>query len=115
MGVVNRHTFGFLHLLPLDFDQPGLVQAFELLHHVGMLGRQVGHLARVGGEVVMLVGIEEVDDEFLAVLDEAALREHLAERLVHYKLPATFEVVNTLLRDDAGKMRRSALRDERLR
>jgi len=48
-------------------------------------------------------------------LDEAALREHLAERLVHYKLPATFEVVNTLLRDDAGKMRRSALRDERLR
>jgi len=48
------------------------------------------------------------------LLDEEALRGHLAERLVHYKLPASVEVVNTLLRDDAGKMRRSALRAARL-
>ena len=40
---------------------------------------------------------------------------HLAERLVHYKIPASIEIVTTLLRDDAGKMRRSALREERLR
>ena len=47
-------------------------------------------------------------------VDEAGLRAHLALRLVHYKIPATIETVTTLLRDDAGKMRRSALREERL-
>ncbi|MEI8239959.1 MAG: AMP-binding protein [Actinomycetota bacterium] len=45
-------------------------------------------------------------------LDE--LRTFLAERLVVYKLPRTFEFVDTPLRDDAGKVRRSALRAERL-
>jgi len=47
-------------------------------------------------------------------LDEAALRDHLQERLVGYKLPRSIETVAEPLRDDAGKMRRSALRDERL-
>jgi len=47
-------------------------------------------------------------------IDAEQIRAHLAERLVHYKIPATVEVVTTLLRDDAGKMRRSALRAERL-
>jgi bile acid-coenzyme A ligase len=45
-------------------------------------------------------------------LDE--LKQFLAERLVVYKLPRTFEFVDTPLRDDAGKVRRSALRQERL-
>jgi bile acid-coenzyme A ligase len=39
------------------------------------------------------------------------LRAHLAERLVRYKIPRSFELVDTPLRDDAGKVRRSALRD----
>ena len=47
-------------------------------------------------------------------LDAAALRAHLAERLAGYKLPRTFEFVNEPLRDDAGKIRRVALRTERL-
>jgi bile acid-coenzyme A ligase len=42
------------------------------------------------------------------------LRAHLAERLVRYKVPRTFERVEEPLRDDAGKVRRSALRSERL-
>jgi bile acid-coenzyme A ligase len=37
-----------------------------------------------------------------------------AERLVAYKRPRTVEFVDTTLRDDAGKVRRSALRDARL-
>ena len=36
------------------------------------------------------------------------------ERLVRYKVPRTVEIVNVPLRDDAGKVRRSALRAERL-
>jgi bile acid-coenzyme A ligase len=38
----------------------------------------------------------------------------VADRLVAYKLPRTVEFVDVPLRDDAGKMRRSALRDARV-
>jgi bile acid-coenzyme A ligase len=49
---------------------------------------------------------EDVSDE--------ELRAHLAARLLTYKLPRTFERSAEPLRDDAGKMRRSALRAARL-
>jgi len=42
------------------------------------------------------------------------LRAHLADRLVAYKIPRSFEFVSEPLRDDAGKLRRSALREARL-
>ena len=45
-------------------------------------------------------------------LDEAARDAFLAERIAGYKLPRTVEFVDTPLRDDAGKARRSAVRDE---
>ena len=47
-------------------------------------------------------------------IDEETLQAHLAERLVRYKIPRSFEYVRDPLRDDAGKVRRSALRDERV-
>ena len=43
----------------------------------------------------------------------ATLRPHLEERLVRYKIPRTFELTREPLRDDAGKVRRSALRAAR--
>jgi len=48
-----------------------------------------------------------------AVSDEA-LREHLVEHLVVYKIPRSIERVSEPLRDDAGKVRRSALREARI-
>ena len=45
-------------------------------------------------------------------LDEATLRSFLADRLVRYKVPRSFRFVTEPVRDDAGKVRRSALRDE---
>ena len=48
------------------------------------------------------------------VCDEL-LRAHLAERLVGYKIPRSFERSEEPLRNEAGKVRRSALRAERLR
>ena len=42
------------------------------------------------------------------------LQRHLSERLVVYKRPRSFEFVTEALRDDAGKVRRTALRDERI-
>ena len=44
-----------------------------------------------------------------ASVTEDELRAFLGERLVRYKVPRTFELVDWLVRDDAGKVRRSAL------
>ncbi len=46
-------------------------------------------------------------------LDAEALLAHLGRHLVRYKIPRTFEFVAEPLRDDAGKVRRQALRDQR--
>jgi bile acid-coenzyme A ligase len=46
--------------------------------------------------------------------DHHSLRSHLREHLAPYKVPRTFEFVTHPLRDDAGKLRRSALREARL-
>jgi len=42
------------------------------------------------------------------------LKAHLKERLVTYKQPRSFEFVDEPVRDDAGKVRRTALRDARI-
>ncbi len=47
-------------------------------------------------------------------LTEAALREHLRPLLVTYKQPRSYEFVTDNIRDDAGKVRRTQLRDERI-
>jgi bile acid-coenzyme A ligase len=47
-------------------------------------------------------------------VSEDDLKVFLSERLVTYKVPRSFEFVDMPLRDDAGKVRRSALREERL-
>jgi bile acid-coenzyme A ligase len=64
---------------------------------------------------------EDLGNRLHAIVDapggvgEEALRAHLSEHLVAYKVPRTFEFTSEPLRDDAGKVRRSALREERLR
>jgi bile acid-coenzyme A ligase len=57
--------------------------------------------------------IVQTDDGTPIDIDE--LRVFVGERLVRYKVPRTFEFTSEALRDDAGKLRRSALREERLR
>jgi bile acid-coenzyme A ligase len=47
-------------------------------------------------------------------LNVADLQEFLAERIARYKIPESYEFTEDYLRDDAGKVRRSALRDERV-
>jgi bile acid-coenzyme A ligase len=55
--------------------------------------------------------IIEADRDRLQVEE---LLTFLGERLVRYKVPRTVEIVDAPLRDDAGKVRRSTLRTERL-
>ena len=45
-------------------------------------------------------------------LDEAGVAAFVAERLADYKVPRSVEFVDTPLRDDAGKARRTAVREE---
>jgi bile acid-coenzyme A ligase len=47
-------------------------------------------------------------------LNVADLHEFLTERIARYKMPESYEFTEEYLRDDAGKVRRSALRDERV-
>ncbi len=43
-------------------------------------------------------------------LDEQTVQAFLRERIAEYKVPRAVEFVDTPLRDDAGKARRSAVR-----
>lgn len=49
-----------------------------------------------------------------AEFELTGLHAFLEARLVRYKLPETYEIATGPLRDDAGKARRTALRDERI-
>jgi bile acid-coenzyme A ligase len=64
----------------------------------------------------LVVGVGQVPYALVqadgAGLDEAAVIEFLHNRIAAYKVPRTVEFVDTPLRDDAGKARRSAVRDE---
>ena len=46
-----------------------------------------------------------------SALTSAELLEHVRQKLVRYKVPRSVEFTNEPLRDDAGKVRRSAVRD----
>ena len=48
-------------------------------------------------------------------LSEQELAAYVRQRVAHYKVPGTFEFVDHPLRDDAGKVRRFALREARVR
>ncbi len=50
----------------------------------------------------------------VAPISDEELRAHLADRLVRYKIPRSFEFVEEPLKDDAGKVRRRALREARV-
>ncbi len=61
-----------------------------------------------GNDVHAIVQADE------GAVTQSELLTFLAERLAAYKLPRSVEYVDEALRDDAGKIRRSALRAERL-
>lgn len=89
---------------------PAEVEA-ALSEHAGVLSSAVIGLPDVDlgntvHAIVQLGGPDVTDD---------VLREHLRDRLAPYKLPRSFERTDEPLRDDTGKVRRSALREVRLR
>ena len=76
---------------------------------------------KVASSVVIGLPDEDLGQRVHAIVqtmepvDDDELLAHLAERLVRYKIPRSIEYVDEPLRDDAGKVRRSALREARIK
>jgi bile acid-coenzyme A ligase len=75
---------------------------------------------RVASSAVIGLPDEDLGQRLHAIVQRRAevsaeeLLDHLAERLVRYKIPRSIEIVDEPLRNEAGKMSRSALRAARL-
>ncbi len=116
MGYVDDD--GYLYLVDRKTDMilvgganvyPAEVEAALEQHHAVQSSAVIGLPSDDFGQVVhAIVQTSETINEY-------ELREHIASRLVSYKVPRSFEFVDEPLRDDAGKVRRSALREARLR
>jgi len=72
---------------------------------IGLPDDDLGHRVHA---IVQVSGGED------AQCNADVLRAFAGERLARYKVPRSFEFVDYPLRDDAGKTRRSALREVRL-
>ena len=72
---------------------------------IGLPDEDLGKLVHAVVQVDPAIGIDAVNED--------ELRVFLAERVVRYKVPRTFEFTLDVVRDDAGKVRRSALAAER--
>jgi bile acid-coenzyme A ligase len=68
---------------------------------IGLPDEDLGKLVHAVVQVDPAVGITGINED--------ELRQFLGERVVRYKVPRTFEFTVEVVRDDAGKVRRSAL------
>jgi len=99
---VDMFTVGGRNVYPAEIESalsahPNVLSCLV----VGVPDNDTGDLGQVPYAIVQADG-----------LDEVAVIAFLADRIEGYKLPRTVEFTDTPLRDDAGKARRSAVRDE---
>lgn len=83
-------------------------------------------MAHPGVEAAVVIGLPHEDfgasvhaiikltPEWEGRVDDEMLKIFVADKLVAYKIPRSFEYVTEQLRDDAGKVRRQKLREDRL-
>ena len=95
---------GGANIYPAEVE--AAIQEFESVHSCAVIGLPDEDKGAVVHAIV------EAD---ASKVDVDELKSFLAERLVTYKIPRTFEFVNFALRGDDGKVRRSALRAERVK
>lgn len=94
---------GGANIFPAEVE--GAIEAFPGVRSCAVIGLPHEDL----GNAVHAI----IDAADLAISEQAML-EHLGERLVRYKIPRSMEFVSDPVRDDAGKVRRKALREERI-
>ena len=117
LGDVGRlDEDGYLYLVDRRTDM--IVTGGENVYPAEVEGAIDAHPG-VGSSCVVGLPDDDLGQRIHAVVQaeegiEDALRAHLAERLVRYKIPRSFEFVTQPLRDEAGKVRRSKIRADRL-
>lgn len=95
---------GGANIYPAEVE--GAIEEHDAVETSAVIGLPDEDLGNKVHAIVQLASGHSVTDD--------DLQAHLAERLVRYKIPRTFEYVTEAVRDDAGKVRRSALRAERV-
>lgn len=96
---------GGANIFPAEVESALMAHpAVEVAVVIGLPDKDLGAVAHA---IVKLV-------DPVAAGDEPDLAAFLADRLGRYKIPRSFEFVTEPLRDDAGKVRRQKLRDDRL-
>jgi bile acid-coenzyme A ligase len=105
--LADRHTdmilAGGANIYPAEIE--GVIDGFPGVRSTAVIGLPDEDMGNI---IHAIVEVQE------GTIDEQALTAFLSERLVRYKIPRTFEFVTDPLRDEAGKVRRKALRQERL-
>ena len=114
MGSVDAD--GFLYLVDRRTDM--IVTGGENVYPAEVEAAIDGFGA-VAGSCVIGLPDDDLGQRLHAIVEadascEQALRDHLEQALVRYKIPRSFEFVVEPLRDDAGKLRRAKLRAERV-
>jgi bile acid-coenzyme A ligase len=98
---VDMFTVGGRNVYPAEIESALCAHPKVLSCLVVGVPDDAGDLGQVPHAIVQADGLDEND-----------VVEFLAARLERYKVPRTVEFSDTPLRDDAGKARRSAVRDQ---
>ncbi len=113
--LVDRRTdlvvTGGANVYPAEVE--AVIESFPGVRSCAVIGLPDDDLGQRVHAIVDLPGVD-VADHTLAATTSHALRDHVRGHLAPYKVPRTVELVGEPLRDDAGKVRRSALREARL-
>jgi bile acid-coenzyme A ligase len=107
---------GFLYLVDRRTDM--IITGGENVYPAEVEGAIDAHPS-VGSSCVIGLPDDDLGQRIHAIVQadesiESELRAHLADHLIRYKTPRSFEFVTEPLRNDAGKVRRSKLRADRL-
>lgn len=114
VGYVDKE--GFLYLVDRRTDM--IVTGGENVYPAEVEAVLDGH-PEVGSSCVIGLPDEDLGQRLHAIVQadpgiEVSLRAHLDASLARYKIPRSLEFVREPLRDDAGKLRRSQKRAERI-
>jgi bile acid-coenzyme A ligase len=105
--LVDRRTdmivSGGANVYPAEVE--GAIEQYPAIRSSAVIGLPDDDLGNVVHAIVDTAGV---------AIDPEELRAHLRAHLAPYKVPRSLEFVDEPLRDDAGKVRRSALRAARM-
>lgn len=113
--LVDRRTdlvvTGGANVFPAEVE--AVIDQYPGVRSCAVIGLPDDDLGQRVHAIVDHPGVDPEDPDQVATTTDG-LHAHLRARIAAYKVPRTVEFVREPVRDDAGKVRRSALRDARL-